>query len=211
MLIRLLMFMLGLSALAFGIALVTNADLGTSALSSFAYVMSLATGWSMGAFVFATNIFFFIIQIALDRRAILAKAVKQLPICALFGIVIDAAMHLTSFLEPSSWIESAVMTLAGCICIGLGASGMIFSRLAYLPPEGTALAILNRWGGSFGTVRAGIDVSILAAAVLVSLISFGEIQGLREGTLAAALLGGPTAKFFLRCWGKLMPQNKVID
>lgn len=205
------MFTLGLSSLAFGIALVTNADLGTSALSSFAYVMSLASGWSMGTFVFATNVFFFVVQIAIDRRAVLVKAVKQLPICLLFGVVIDAAMHATSFFEPQSWIESAFMALSGCICIGFGASGMIFSRLAYLPPEGTALAILNRWGGSFGTIRSGIDVSILAAAVAASLISFGEIHGLREGTLAAALLGGPIAKFFLRCWGRLMPQHKVID
>lgn len=211
MLIRLLIFILGLSALSFGIALVTNANLGTSAISSFAYVMSMSTGLSMGFFVFSTNAFFFLVQIAIDRKAVLAKAVKQLPICGLFGIVIDGAMLLTSNLIPQNWTQSALMVLAGCLCIGFGASGMIFSRLAYLPPEGTALAVLNRWGGSFGTVRAAIDVSIVAAAVIASLISFGEIHGLREGTLAAALLGGPSAKFFLRCWGRLMPQHKVID
>ena len=82
MLKRILIFVLGLTSLSLGIALITNAHLGTSSISSFAYVLSMGTGLTMGLFVFVTNAFFFCVQTAIDPTQVLLKAVKQLPICA---------------------------------------------------------------------------------------------------------------------------------
>lgn len=214
MLKRILIFALGLTSLSLGIALITNAHLGTSSISSFAYVLSMGTGLTMGLFVFLTNVFFFCVQTAIDPTQVLLKAVKQLPICALFGLVIDVAMKLTTGLSAvaaGSWFAGAAMVLCGCVFVGFGISGMVFSRLAYLPPEGAVLAVMKRWGGSFGTLRLGVDVFIVISAVLASLLFFGEIRGLREGTVAAALISGPTAKFLLHGWGRLMPHHGVID
>ena len=56
---RILLFVVGLSVLSTGISCVTNAHLGTGAVSSTAYVLSLGTGLTMGFYVFLTNAFFF--------------------------------------------------------------------------------------------------------------------------------------------------------
>ena len=88
---------------------------------------------------------------------------------------------------------------------------MVFARIAILPPEGVVLAVLARWGGSFGTLRMGIDIFLVVVASTLSLILFGTVVGVREGTLIAALLGGQIAKRVLIVWGRLFPKHRVLD
>ena len=211
MLLRIFLFLIGLSALALGISGVTNAHLGTGSVSSTAYVLSLGTGLTMGFYVFLTNAFFFLIEIAIEPREILKKAVFQLPICALFGFVIDVAMWVTSFLHPSSYIEQLVMVIVCTCVIGVGVGTMVFARFAILPPEGAVLAFIGRWGGSFGTLRSGADCFLVILAVILSFAFFGELRGIREGTLIAALGGGNVAKFVISGWNRLLPKIRVTD
>lgn len=211
MFFRFMMFLLGLCVLATGISTVTHAGLGTGTVSSAAIVLSQRTGLSMGFFVFATNAFFFVLQTIVDRRDFLVKAVKQLPVCALFGLVFDGAMWMTSFLTPTSYAMSVLQVVAGTVLTGLGISGMVYARLFILPPEGLVLTIMHRWGGSFGTLRMGVDIFLVVVAVILSLIFFGTIVGLREGTLITALGAGRCANVFLKIWGRLFPKHRAID
>lgn len=70
----------------------------------------------------------------------------------------------------------------------MGIAGMVFARLAILPPEGLVISIIRRWGGSFGS-----------------------IEGVREGTLVAAVCGGQFAKVFLKVLGRLFPAHRPVD
>lgn len=211
MFFRFLMFAFGLLVLATGISTVTHAGLGTGTVSSAAIVLSQQTGLSIGFFVFATNAFFFVLQTIVDHKGFFIKAFKQLPVCALFGAVFDLAMWATSFLEPSSYALKLFQVCAGTILTGLGISGMVYARLFILPPEGFVLSVMNRWGGSFGTLRMGVDVFIVSAAAIMSLLFFGTIVGLREGTLITALGSGRAANVFLKIWGRLFPKHRPID
>ena len=103
------------------------------------------------------------------------------------------------------------MAFAGSALTGLGIASMVFARLAILPPEGFVLAIMNRWGGSFGTLKMSVDLFLLVSAVSLSLIAFGEILGIREGTLITAVCSGPIAKVFLKVWGRFFPKHRPID
>ncbi len=211
MFFRFMMFLFGLCVLATGISTVTHAGLGTGTVSSAAIVLSQRTGLSMGFFVFATNAFFFVLQTIVDRRGFLVKAVKQLPICALFGAVFDVAMWMTSFLDPTSYGLRLLQVAVGTVLTGLGISGMVYARLFILPPEGLVLTIMHRWGGSFGTLRMGVDIFLVVVAVILSLVFFGTIVGLREGTLVTALGSGRCANVFLKIWGRLFPKHRAID
>ncbi len=208
---RILIFLFGLIVLSLGIATVTHAGLGTGTVSSAAIVLSRETGLSMGLFVFATNAFFFVLQCLVDPKNILIKAVKQLPVCAVFGAVFDLAMWATSFLEPTNYALAFLQVCVGTCLTGLGISGMVFARLLVLPPEGLAIAIMHRLGGSFGTIRMTIDVFLVIVAISMSFWFFGTIYGLREGTLITALFAGRFANGFLRRWGRLFPQHRPID
>ena len=211
MVFRFLMFVFGLLVLATGISTVTHAGLGTGTVSSAAIVLSQKTGLTIGFFVFATNAFFFVLQTLVDHKGFFIKAVKQLPVCALFGAVFDLAMWATSFLDPSSYGLKLVQVAAGTVLTGLGISGMVYARLFILPPEGFVLSVMHRWGGSFGTLRMGVDIFLVTVAVILSLLFFGTIVGLREGTLVTALGSGRAANLFLKLWGRLFPKHRPID
>ena len=133
---RMLIFFFGLCMLSLGIATTTHAELGTGTVSSVALVLNHATGLSMGLFVFLTNFFFFILQIIVDPKAIFQKAIRQLPICAVFGFVFDIAMIVTSVVNPDTYIERIGFVLLGTVGVGLGIASMVFARIAILPLEG---------------------------------------------------------------------------
>ena len=211
MFVRVLIFLLGLSILSFGIATVTQAQLGTGSVSSLAYVLTLYTGVSMGTFVFLTNLFFYFVGIAAVPANCLKKAGLQLPTCFLFAACIDIAMPIAGLLTPSAYPLQLLMALCGSALIGFGVSAMVHARLAILPVEGAALSILQRFGGSFGSVRVSLDVFLVTAAIICSFLFFGELRGLREGTVLAALLSGSFAKFFLKGWARLSPEHRAVD
>ena len=105
MVIRALIFLFGLLTLSTGIAVITHAGLGTGTISSVALVLSKALPLSMGFFVFLTNVFFFVLQTAIDPSKFLVKLVKQIPICFIFGLFFDLAYALTSVVTPGSYLE----------------------------------------------------------------------------------------------------------
>ena len=158
MFIRALIFFFGLLMLSTGISVITHAGLGTGTISSVALVLSKALPLSMGFFVFLTNVFFFVLQTAVDPSRFLVKLVKQIPICFVFGLFFDAAYALTSFVAPAAYLEQLATVFIGTVFNGMGIAGMVFARLAILPPEGLVISIIRRWGGSFGNLRTGIDV-----------------------------------------------------
>ena len=93
----------------------------------------------------------------------------------------------------------------------MGIAGMVFARLAILPPEGLVISIIGRRGGSFGNLRTGIDVFLVIAATSLSCLLLGSIEGVREGTLVAAVCGGQFAKVFLKVLGCLFPAHRPVD
>ena len=201
MFIRALIFFFGLLMLSTGISVITHAGLGTGTISSVALVLSKALPLSMGFFVFLTNVFFFVLQTAVDPSRFLVKLVKQIPICFVFGLFFDAAYALTSFVAPAAYLEQLATVFIG----------MVFARLAILPPEGLVISIIRRWGGSFGNLRTGIDVFLVIAATSLSCLLLGSIEGVREGTLVAAVCGGQFAKVFLKVLGRLFPAHRPVD
>lgn len=211
MLIRTLIFLFGLLMLSTGIAIITHAGLGTSTISSVALVLSKTFPLSMGLFVFLTNVFFFPLQTAVDPSNFFAKLLKQIPICFVFGLFFDAAYALTAFIAPEAYAERILTVLVGTVFNGMGIAGMVFARLAILPPEGLVISIIRRWGGSFGNLRTGVDVFLVLVAVSLSWLLLGSVEGVREGTLIAAVCGGQFAKLFLKLLGRLLPAHRPLD
>lgn len=208
--VRFLIFFLGLSALSLGIALITRAGEGTSTVSSFAYVMQRLTHLSMGFGVVITNGLFFLAQLFISRDRWWQKFAGQMSATVLFGFTIDVAMGATANIHPANLLLSLLEAVGGSAVVGFGVSALVFARLIVLPVEGAVLAVMSRFGGSFGHIRTGADVVIVLAAALASWIAFGDFEGLGLGTLVAALLSGTFAKFFLRGWGRVFPEHRII-
>ncbi len=73
----------------------------------------------------------------------------------------------------------------------------VIANVLMLPGEGIVYAISTVFKWEFGRVKTCFDCSIVASALLLSLTVLHTLTGVREGTLAAALLTGITARFLI--------------
>jgi uncharacterized membrane protein YczE len=72
--------------------------------------------------------------------------------------------------------------IASVVIIALGI--LLYLRAELLPQtaEGLLLAIQKKRGWKLHNIKIGFDCVVVAIAVLISLIAFHKIIGLREGT-----------------------------
>lgn len=71
-----------------------------------------------------------------------------------------------------------------------------------LAGEGVVLAVCKIFPVKFGFMKVGFDVTLVVIACILSLVFTGHLQGVREGTVAAALLVGMIAKQLGKFWEK---------
>ena len=77
-----------------------------------------------------------------------------------------------------------------------------------LAGEGVVLAICKVLPKvKFGYMKVGFDVTLVVIACILSIVFTGRLQGVREGTIAAALLVGLIAKQL----GKLLARWKLEE
>lgn len=194
-LIRRLAFLtVGLFLMALGIAIATRADLGTTPISAPPYVLSLAYEWTLGQFSFAMFFVLVALQWILLRGRFHPAQLLQLPLGLAFGMFIDLGMWLTQILNPEHYALQVLQLVAGSAVLALGVVVQVTPHLLYTPGEGTvvALARVARW--PFARMKTLFDASLVTIAVVMSFVIFGELVGLREGTILSALLIGTFAK-----------------
>lgn len=63
-----------------------------------------------------------------------------------------------------------------------------------LAGEGMVLAVCRAFGTPFPKTRVGFDVTLVVIASVLSLLFLHRLEGVREGTVAAAILVGMVAK-----------------
>ena len=79
---------------------------------------------------------------------------------------------------------------AGVAMLATGIAFQLLADISFMPGDGFVRTVSEEYGFPFGTTKVCFDVSIVVAAILVSLCWFQEISGIREGTLLAAVLVG---------------------
>ena len=209
---RSLIFGAGLFLSSFGVSFITKADLGTSPISSIPYVLSLQLPLTLGEFTIFFSLLLIAFQLLLLRKRFPLEHLLQIPVSVLFGIFIDLTMELLSGLNPQSYPMCLLSLLGGCAILGLGVYIEVLADVVMLPGESFVRAVCQTLTKKeFGTVKVIFDASMTICAGLLSIVFFGQLQGVREGTLIAALLTGTIAKMFGRYFsflpGLLFPQK----
>lgn len=196
---RYLLFVASLFINAFGIAFITKAMLGTSPITSVTYVLSLFTRYTMGIWTILLNMLFVVLELFLmTRREVkndLRMFLLQIPIAFCFGLFIDFSMFMLSWLQPSVYAVQVVVLLAGCVVLALGIAMEVKANIAMMAGEYLVNVIARKFHKEFGYIKLGFDVTLLLLACILSLVFLSDIQGVREGTVAAALLVGPIVHF----------------
>lgn len=198
-------FLVGLFISSLGVSLITKADLGTSPISAVPYVLSLNLPWSLGEFTVAFSLLLILLQLLILRRNFSPEHLLQIPISVAFGYFIDLTMSFLTFLAPQSYPVKLLDLLIGCLVLGFGVYLEILADVAMLPGESFVRAVVWTWKTDFGITKICFDGTITVAAAVVAFLMAGQLEGVREGTVIAALAVGFVARQFSR-WLSFAPQ-----
>lgn len=196
-------FLVGLTFMALGIVLIIKSALGTSPISSVPYILSLALPFTVGEFNFLVSFLMFILQPIILRRKFEWIQILQVPMTFIFCVFIDVFMYIFSFLYPEAYYQHIIVLLLGCLSMGIGVTCQLLGRVVMLPGEGLVNAIATHWNLDFGKTKVAFDWTLVSIAALLSVYFFGQINGIREGTLISAFSTGLLVKLFMNLLLKL--------
>lgn len=198
---RYIFLLVGLFVNGLGVSFITKAGLGTSPITSIPYTLSLGFTPTVGMFTLVFNIFLIILQVILLRRNFQLQNLLQLPIIALFSFFIDLTMSLLGFMQPETYAMKVVSLIVGCLILGFGVFMEMAANVAMLPGEATVRAVSDVFSTDFGKTKIAFDSSMTVIAAILSFIMFKHLDGVREGTIVAAILVGFIARLFKKYIG----------
>ena len=198
---RYIFLLAGLFVNGLGVSFITKAELGTSPITSIPYTLSLGFTPTVGMFTLVFNIFLVILQVILLRRNFQLQNLLQLPIIALFSFFIDLTMSLLGFMQPETYAMKVVSLIVGCLILGFGVFMEMVANVAMLPGEATVRAVSDVFSTDFGKTKIAFDSSMTVIAAILSFIMFRHLDGVREGTIVAAILVGFIARLFKKYIG----------
>ena len=205
---RYFIFLIGIYINSFGISFITKAALGTSPIYSVPYVLSLGFWPTMGEFTIALSLLLILLQIALLGKKFKKASLLQIPVSIVFGYFIDWSMLLLEWVNPQEYLMKILFLLIGCVILGFGVFLEVAADVVMLPGEAFVQAVTIRFRTDFGITKVCFDASMAGSALVISLILFHGVIGVREGTIVAALTVGLIAKLFGKALKK--PTAKLL-
>ncbi len=191
---RYLFFIVGLIIMAFGIAFSINAALGTSPISSLPYVTSLILPLTVGQMTILMHVTFITLQILILKKEYNKVQLLQLPVAIVFGFMTDVALWCMQDVIPQNYFMQWVLCIIGILLVGLGVAVEVTAGVVILAGEGLILAICKAYNKNFAKMKIIFDTSLVVISVVLSLVFLHSLQGVREGTIVAALFVGVVVK-----------------
>jgi len=176
--------------IALGAVITINANLGVSPVTSLPYVLSLVTNMDVGITFVAFYIVLIIIQIILLRKNFKWINLTQILFSTVFGYFIILAEYVVGDFVIPSYPGRLLMLLVGVSVLSLGITIYVGTKLVPVPSEGLVSALAQLLNRPFAQIKIAFDCSVVLCAVAISFIAFGELRGIREGTIICSILIG---------------------
>lgn len=185
---RLVRLLAGLWLFGTGDALIVDATLGNAPWTVLAQGVALHTPLTIGTATLVIGVVVLLGWVPLRERPGLGTVLNVIVI----GLAIDAMRPLIP--EPDAVAARLLMLVAGTLLVGQGSGLYLTAALGPGPRDGLMTSIHRRTGVPIALVRGGIELSALTTGWLL-----GGTVGV--GTVAFALLIGPSVQFGLRVAG----------
>ena len=191
---RWLFLVAGLFIMAFGVAFSIKGNLGTSPISSLPYVTGQISGLTVGTTTIILHCVLILLQILILRKRYDWIQLLQLPIAFVFGLMTDLAVGALAFLHPAGYAQQWMICGIGILLVAVGVSFEVTANVIVLAGEGFVLAVCKVCPIKFGTMKVVFDVSLVVISCILSVVFLHGIYGVREGTVAAAMLVGSISR-----------------
>ncbi|MYT21308.1 hypothetical protein GTW69_13570 [Streptomyces sp. SID7760] len=189
---RLLQLYVGLALYGASSAFLVRAGLGLDPWDVFHQGLAERTGWSIGTVSVAVGALVLLLWVPLRQRPGLGTVSNVFAV----GLTMDATLAVLPDVHGA--LAQAALLTAGIVLNGVATGLYIAARFGPGPRDGLMTGLHRRTGRSLRLVRTGIELTVLAAGVLL-----GGTAGV--GTVAYALAIGPLSQLFLRVFA-LPPQ-----
>lgn len=197
--LRYAIFLVGLYFLSLGIVCIVVSSLGTTPISSLNYVVSVNTPLTLGMATFGLNMLLIVGQLLLVKgigsRRDRVEILLQIPLSFVFGMFIDLNMSIMDGIEISGYPMALAILGAGCLVQAFGVTLELKPDVAIMSAEGFVKYASRRYNKPFGRLKVCFDICLVVCAVLLSVAMSGHIDGVREGTVVAALSTGYLVSF----------------
>jgi uncharacterized membrane protein YczE len=195
--IRVLFYCIALFFMALGVAFSANSDLGISPVNSLPYVISDILKMQPGTCVTAVFCFYILVQIILLRREFNPVNLFQIVFSTIFGYFVNFTKWMVGdFLLPGGYAGRLILQCIGIIFVAFGVLLYLDVDIVPMPMEGMTMAIAEKVGKPFPTVKTFVDCTVVALGVLLTVVCLHLIPfvdagvRIREGTILAALVTG---------------------
>lgn len=187
-------YVLGIAILALGTALMSIGDLGMSVVVAPAYVLYLKGAEILGWFTFGMAEYLLqgalLLLLSLMLRKFRVRYLLSIGTAVLYGLLLDGFVMLTGWIPADSFPVRL-------LCYGVGelacVAGITLLFYTYLPQAVYELIIKEvsvKYGWSIGRVKTAYDCVSCLAAIILSLVLFGNLQGIGVGTVVCTLING---------------------
>jgi len=199
LLFRFLVFFIGIIVLAFGIALIIEADLGVSAWDVLHIGLFYTFGLTIGTWSIIVGLLIVVITLLLDREMVAIGTILNM---FFVGIFIDIFLYILP--TSSTGIFQYSLLLLGITISGMGAGLYITAKIGSGPRDGLMLVLAKRLGYSIGKIKTIMEIM----AVILGFLLGGPVFW---GTIISAVLIGPIMQFSLKWWDQaLKPVFAVV-
>ena len=213
-------YFIALALLAFGTALTVYGNLGVSMVVAPAFVLHLYVSKFIPFFSFAFAeyilqlivMFILILVLRKVRRIFLLSFVAAI----FYGIALDLSTILISMLPNNIFLQIVLYIIGTIICCA--AIALLFT--SYLPPKAYDLFCKEtaiKFKLPVYKIVNSYNMASLSIAILLSIIFFGNIQGIGVGTVVCAFIYGRGICFFeniyrrLFCFADIFPFRKYFE
>ncbi|OZI13140.1 hypothetical protein CEW92_03165 [Bacillaceae bacterium SAS-127] len=171
MVVRLMIFTIGLLFMSLGIVLLIRADLGATPWDALHVGLYEQIGLTVGTW--SVFVGFFILAIASMYLREWPQFGAYLNM-VLVGIFIDLFLHMPMIVTPSTFSGKLCMFVVGTIVMAYGMSFYLSAQLGAGPRDSFMLAVMKKTGWKVSHIRRGMEFIVLAIAwVIGGPVSFG--------------------------------------
>ena len=192
------LFLIGLFIASMGVAISAKAGLGTSPVASVPFSVSLVNhSLTFGSWLNIWSVVQILVQIALLRKK--CKPVEitiQTILAFVYGYLTDFSCKLISGLQVNNYAEQFALMILGGFILRFGIWIQFKGGVAMLPGEAMNRAISKVTGKSYENIKILFDVLYIIAAAVICFICIGRLEGVREGSIIAAVLIGNIIKLY---------------
>ncbi len=203
--LRYVLFLIGLFIASLGVAFSTKAGLGTSPVASVPYSVSLVSKlFSFGGWLNVWSVIQIAVQVALLRKNCNPlEIIIQTVLAFVYGYLTDFSCFLLSSISVSGYVMQFIFMAVGCFVLGFGIWVQFKGGVAMLPGEAMNRAISRVTGKKYENVKIFFDILYIAVSAAICLVFIGKLSGVREGSIIAAVAVGNIIKLYNFIFAKL--------